>query len=113
MKNKQQIAAKMEAVLNSLDGLQKAGPGPFFFTRVQARLQKEEISLWGRFAGFMTKPTVALATLFLIFLLNAAALFYQQKMSIAATDQVEQGSLEDYNTVLAANSYYDENTDAR
>lgn len=113
MKNKDEITAKTAAVLNSLEGLQKASPGPFFFTRVQARLQKEEISLWGRFAGFMTKPTVALATLFLIFLLNAAALFYQQKTSISAAEQVEQGNIEDYNTTLAANSYYDENTDAR
>ena len=29
-----------EHILNSLDGLQKASPGPFFYTRVQARLQK-------------------------------------------------------------------------
>ncbi len=113
MKSKEEIAAKMEGLLNSLEGLQKASPGPFFFTRVQARLQKEEISLWGRFAGFMTKPAVALATLFLIFLLNAAALFYQQKTAVTATEQVEQGNLDDYNTTLAANSYYDENTDAR
>ena len=113
MKNKHETAAKIEGILNSLDGLQKAGAGPFFFTRVQARLQKEEISLWGRFAGFMTRPAVALATLFLIFLLNAAALFYQQKSAIAAADQFETGSAEDFNTTLAANSYYDENTDAR
>jgi hypothetical protein len=113
MENKQAITAKTEAILNSLEGVQKASPAPFFFTRVQARLQKEEITLWGRFAGFITKPAVALATLFLIFLLNAAALFYQQKTSVSVADQVEQGNIEEYNTTLAANSYYDENTDAR
>jgi hypothetical protein len=113
MENKQAITAKTEAILNSLEGVQKASPAHFFFTRVQARLQKEEITLWGRFAGFITKPAVALATLFLIFLLNAAALFYQQKTSVSVADQVEQGNIEEYNTTLAANSYYDENTDAR
>ena len=113
MENKPVISAKTEAILDSLEGMQKASPGPFFFTRVQARLQKDEVSLWGRFAGFMTKPGVALATLFLIFLLNAVALFYQQKTTVSVADQFEQGNMEEYNTTLAANSYYDENTDAR
>jgi hypothetical protein len=104
---------EIETIINSLEGMQKASPGDFFFTRVQAKLQKEEISLWGRIASFITKPTVALATLCLIFLLNAAALFYQSSSSTSMVDQVEQSSADDYNTTLAANSYYDENTDAR
>ena len=113
MENKQAITAKTEAILNSLEGVQKASPGPFFFTRVQARLQRDEITLWGKFASFMAKPAVAFATLFLIFLLNAAALFYQQSATPAMAEQSEQGNIEEYNTTLAANSYYDENTDAR
>ena len=105
---------EIENIINSLEGMQKAGPGDFFFTRVQARLQIEKISLWGRIALFLTKPTVALATLGLICLLNAAALFYRQEFSSAAmADQLEQIGTDDYNTTLAANSYYDENNEAR
>jgi len=106
---------EIENIINSLEGVQKASPGDFFFTRVQARRHKEEISLWGRIAYFITKPTVALATLCLICLLNAAALFYRQEFSSATgmADQVEQITADDYNTTLAANSYYDENTESR
>ena len=106
---------EIENILNSLDGIKKASPGDFFFTRVQARLQKEEISLWGRIATFMAKPSVAMATLGLICLLNAAAFFYQQESDPASTmaDQLEQSGNDDYNTTLATNTYYDENSEAR
>lgn len=103
-----------ENIINSLDGLQKASPGDFFFTRVQARLHKEEINLWGRVTAFATRPAVALATLCVICLLNAAALFYQYESSSNSViaDQFEQNSSDDYNTTVAANSYYDENAEA-
>ncbi|MEP6749793.1 MAG: hypothetical protein ABJB86_18790 [Bacteroidota bacterium] len=100
-------------VLDSLEGLQKASPGPFFFTRVQARRQNEETGFWGKLASFLTKPSIALATLCLIFLLNAAALFYQHASSVASADPNEQSVTEEYNTTVATNSYYDENSEAR
>jgi len=100
-------------ILDSLEGLQKASPGPFFYTRVLARLQKEESGIWGRLVAYITRPSIALATLALIFLLNAAAFFYEREVSLMAADQNEQTINEDYNTTLAANSYYDENNDAR
>jgi hypothetical protein len=108
MKKKTQI----EGVIDSLDGLLKASPGPFFFTRVQAKLQKEETGTWASLATFLTKPSVALTTLGLIFLLNGAAFLYQKEVATNAADQNEQVLTEDYNTTLAANSYYDDNTDA-
>ena len=106
---------EIENILNSLDGIRKASPGHFFYTRVQARLQKEEISFWGRITAFLSKPRVALATLFLICLLNAAALLYQQRAFSATSmaDQIEQSGNDDYNTTLATNTYYDENSEAR
>ena len=106
---------EIEEILNSLDGVQKASAGAFFFTRVQAKLQKQETSLWGKLAYFIAKPTVALATLSAIFLLNATVLFYQDESpsTTSIADQSEQAFTEEYNTTLAANSYYDENTEAR
>lgn len=102
-----------EHILDSLEGLQKASPGAFFYTRVQARLQKEETGIWGNLAGYITRPAVAFVTLGLIFLLNAAAFFYEREASSVTADQNEQTISEEYNTTLAANSYYDENNDAR
>jgi hypothetical protein len=115
MKHNQETGSEINAMLNSLDGLEKASPGPFFYTRVSARLQREETSWWSNLAGFVARPSVALATLFLIFLLNAVALMYQRSgaSSSPLSEQFEQNSNDDYNTTLAANSYYDENTDLR
>ena len=104
---------EIESILESLSGLQKASPGAFFFTRVQAGLQKGETGFWGKLAVFLTKPSVALATLCLIFLLNAAALFYHKQTTASVSDQNEQSSTDDYNTTVAANSYYVDNTEAR
>ena len=101
-----------EHILNSLDSLQKASPGPFFYTRVQARLQKEKTGVWGSLASYFTRPAVALVTLGLIFLLNAAAFFYERQTT-GLSDQTEQTVNEEYNTTLAVNSYYDENNDPR
>jgi hypothetical protein len=96
-----------ERTLSSLDGLQKASPGPFFYTRVQARLQREQPAGWlGRMLQQVTRPAVVLATLAIILLLNAAVLWFEKPAEQPVNN-------EDYNTTLAANSYYDENPDAR
>lgn len=94
-----------ERALNSLDGLQKASPGPFFFTRVQGRLQRERpLGMFGRMLQQVTRPAVVLTTLAIILLLNAAVLWLEKPAEQPVNN-------EDYNTTLAANSYYDENPD--
>jgi hypothetical protein len=115
MEKKKNMLTKVEDTLNSLDGLQKASPGPFFYTRVLANLQKEQMSPWEIIFSFLTKPAVAFASLSLIILLNAGALLYQKSDSsaIAITDQNEQVNIDDYNTTVATNSYYNENIEAR
>jgi hypothetical protein len=104
-----------ERIIDSLQGMQTASPGAFFYTRVQARLQHPEANIWARLALFVAKPGVALSTLCIIFLVNAGVLLYKHTpVTVSAvTEQTEQANPDDYNTTLAANSYYDENTDPR
>ncbi len=115
MEKKKDIARKAEQTLNSLDGIQRADPGPFFFTRVQAKLQKEQRSNWGRIASFITKPAVVITGIGLIVLINAAALLYQneERSNALIADQNEQAYADDYNTTVTSSSYYDENIDSR
>ena len=115
MEKKKDIAGKAEHTLNSLDGIQRAEPGPFFFTRVQAKLQKEGRSYWSSIASFITKPAVVIAGMGLIVLLNTAALFYQneERSNALIADQNEQAYADDYNTTVASSSYYDENIESR
>lgn len=114
MDKKKDLTRWAEEALNSLDGIQKASPGPFFFIRVDARLRKEShAGFWGKMAYFFSMPSVAIASVVFVILLNTAAFFYQkaETSNILAAEQSEQLNADDYNTTVASNSYYDENTE--
>jgi len=73
--NKEQ---KIESILNSLEGMERSAPQPFFFTRLEARMQKSWESQWGiieKIVGFLSKPAIAFATVMIIILINAYAIF--------------------------------------
>ena len=74
MSTKQNIEKKVNETLNSLDGIQKASPGHFFFTRVQARLSKTNKDVWERTLSFITRPAVVIATIVMILLIDVIAL---------------------------------------
>jgi len=50
-----------EEVINSLEGIQRAEGAPFLFTRIQARMKKEENRPEMVFFRFITRPAFALA----------------------------------------------------
>jgi hypothetical protein len=50
-----------EEVINSLEGIQKAEGSPFLFTRIQARMKKEENRPEMVFFRLITRPAFALA----------------------------------------------------
>lgn len=56
---KQQFTS--EEVINSLEGIQRAEGAPFLFTRIQARMKKEENRPEMVFFRFITRPAFALA----------------------------------------------------
>lgn len=73
---KVEIDKKVETALNSLDHVRRVGPVPFFYTRVQARLNRRGTSIWENISGFLARPAVALAVICLIILLNTLVIFY-------------------------------------
>jgi hypothetical protein len=69
--NKQTDIGKMvEKALESLDGLERAEPRPFLFTRVKARLERDQRNAWETIGSFLTRPVVAIAGLCLILAMN-------------------------------------------
>lgn len=64
----------MEA-LNSFNGIQKASPCEYFFTRLQARLANKKDDLYERISDLIAKPIVAVAIGFLL-IINIFAIFY-------------------------------------
>ena len=105
MNNKIDIQNNVRATIDSLDGIKPATPGPFFFTRVQARLYKSEKNIWEKLSGFIARPTIAIAMVTLIILMNTVAVLQHKNTSNLALDQSEQSIYEEFN--VAVNNFYD------
>jgi hypothetical protein len=75
MEQNSNIERKVAEALSSLDGMRKAVPAPYFYTRLVARMERSERNIWERFGSFISRPAVAFSTICLILLLNTMALF--------------------------------------
>lgn len=107
MKQQRDIEKRVEDALNSLDGIQRAEAQPWLFTRVKARLLKEEEKTgWETISSFLSKPAVAIAGLFLILGLNGVLVYNQQSASSVATIQTELQP-NDSESLIASSSSFD------
>ncbi len=77
------INHKVNAAMESLDGIVPAEPQPFLLTRVNAFLRQRESSanIWQRAAGYIKRPAVAACAVALLLALNIF-LFSSSKFSI-------------------------------
>ena len=78
MKKPLDIDKKVEETLNSLDGIQRAEGQPYFFTRVKARLERDQKNIWETAGSFMARPVVAIAGLCIILAFNVFFLFQKE-----------------------------------
>lgn len=107
MEPKKTIEGKIERALESLDGMQRATPQPWFYTRVKARLQREEKTIWESIGSFLSKPAVAMAGLGMILVLNIFVLFKQDNLQHATNVANQPGQLTDSESIIASNSSFD------
>jgi hypothetical protein len=108
MKRHTGIDKKVEDALNSLDGIERSAPQPWFFTRVKARLDREEHTGWASIGSFLSKPAVAFATLGFILILNGVLLFRQGFSDPVSGSAVIQNELNtDNEYILASSSSYE------
>ena len=69
MTQKEKIQQEIERTLQSLDGISRAEANPFLFTRIKARIDRNN-GLWERTFSFVSKPLVAVAVLALVMSIN-------------------------------------------
>jgi hypothetical protein len=105
MKDKRSIETKVEEAMQSLEGLKRATPGPFFFTRVQARLSKPEQSTWEMITAFVARPVIAVSVVCFVLLLNATVIFKQAETTPVVKEQQDISLAEEY--TIASSSFYD------
>ncbi len=70
MLNNEHIQNEISRTLQSLEGVERAKANPFLFTRIKAKMQREENG-WGKIGSFISKPLVAIAILVLVMAVNA------------------------------------------
>ena len=98
---------KIESALNSLDRVARVGPGPFFYTRVQARLNRGSRTVWEKLSGFIAQPAIAFSVICLIISLNTLVIF-QTKSSPSFSEQSSSMLSEDVDADVFA--FYDEDS---
>lgn len=110
MARKNTPSAPVEDILESLSGIERAEPKPFFFTRLQARMSREaDPSLWGKTVSLLSRPAIAMATLFLILLINGYFVFNRMHPSPSTPEEVTYQALAVEYTNLNAPALYDTN----
>ena len=109
MMNRQtDIDKRVNKALESLEGIQRAELSPYFFTRVKARLQRDEKSVWEITSVWLTRPRVAIAGLLLILSLNVFLLFKKDTTTVEpSANYTSQNTEEEYVLAAATNTSYD------
>jgi hypothetical protein len=112
MNRQSDIGKKADKTLESLEGIQRAEPRPYFYTRLIGRLQQNERTLWETMGSFLAKPAVVAICLCFVLIFNIFILFRQgsDKSSSLTISQTELITDNEY--VLASGSSFDyENLD--
>lgn len=85
MNNRKKINKLVEEALNSVDSIKRAEAKPFLLTRINARMSRENETIWEKAGWFISRPAVAFAGLCLVLFINA--------MVIVLNDQSGHGTV--------------------
>ena len=111
MEHKDEIKKKVEEVLISLDGIKRAEPQPWLFSRIKAKLgreQAEEKTVWGALGSFLSRPAVAIGGLCMIILLNGVLLLNRPtKISSTVIAAQSEQTASDNESYIASSSSFD------
>ena len=95
---------KVEDTMRSLDGIEKANPNPFFFTRLEARMQRQK-GIWDSISSFVTKPLITFACISLVIMINAAVIFSSTGLQGADNSQGNEPATVDEYTQVSSTLY--------
>ncbi|WP_157716091.1 hypothetical protein [Roseivirga echinicomitans] len=96
MKNENNIENKISQALNSIEGIESAEVKPFFYTRLQAKMENEIAPSYGRFS-ILANLKLSLAMLAVIMVFNLTSLVFltsSQDTSSTATSALDEFSEE-------------------
>ena len=93
MENPKKIEQKVEKTLQVLEEMQRAEPKPFFYTRLEARMQKRDALL----PKWTLRPVFIWSGLILIIVFNIGiAISYSKKADYAKAEQNASSFADEY-----------------
>lgn len=102
--NNEQLNKLVDETLKSLDGMRRANPKPYLFTRLTAKMQHKESSNWDNALRFLSRPAVAIASVLLVIAVNAMVFTMHQKngnTTTTTTDDPQYAAIDGYNGSLS------------
>jgi hypothetical protein len=104
---------RTDEILNSLEGVKRAGVPDFFYTRLMARMEKGLPA--GNNKTWILKPVYAMAVIILVLIINAFVFFNtkddESTSEIVNDNETLQQSIAAEYSLTDNNSIYDLNTD--
>ena len=97
------IQKKVDEAMDSVLGINRATPNPFLYTRVLARINREENSYWERMTRMISRPAIAFVTVSTILMLNLFVVINETSANNVKPNVPEVATADD----LGTNSFYD------
>lgn len=107
---------KVEAVLNSLNNMSQAEMPPFFYTRLVAKMERQQAPTWWQMLLLnLTKPAFAVVTLSLFVVLNITAITTvlkdNRQTNYTTESNTIQGFAQEYN--LSVSTVYNDKSNSK
>ena len=105
MNNNNEINKWVDDALNSLNDVERATGKPYLLTRLNSKMQRNtSTSSWDKALQFISKPTVAIACMFLIIAFNALVLSKNYNNTATTADE-QYAAVDEYNTNITTLNY--------
>lgn len=108
MKNKMDIEKKVDDALQSIDAIERASVSPYFFTRLEARMQKGK-TFWEKTSVFLTNPVFAFGSICIILFINIYVIASTPSTGINVASQTNELATVDEYSQVSSNLFEFEN----
>lgn len=92
-----------EEIIDSLAGIQRAEPAPFFYTRVHAKLLRNQTGPVSSAFRLITRPAFVMAVVMLIVLVNGYIMY--NRSTLQQQDEIGQTIAAEYGRQSTINPY--------
>lgn len=103
MNKSTEVQSWIDGAMSSIDNIGRAEPKPFFYTRLEARLMKEDKNVWESMSRILTRPVIAVVAMSLVLFINVFVAMEGSAAIKSTPSRSEMASVED----LRPTSYYD------